>query len=268
MFIDSHCHLDFPALRDDLDTVLASMRDNGVAGALCVAVTLEDAPRVRQLAEEHDHLWASVGVHPDYEGVREPDVEMLCEAAKHPRIVAIGETGLDYFRVQGDPHWQRERFRVHVRAACASGLPLIVHTRAAREDTLRILREEGASQCGGVLHCFTENWEVASAALDLGMYISFSGIVTFKNAADLREIAARVPADRILVETDSPYLAPVPHRGKRNQPAWVRDVAAGVAEVRGLELGELAEITTANFFELFKKARPNRPDSDSNITTS
>ncbi|MEZ5652044.1 MAG: TatD family hydrolase [Burkholderiaceae bacterium] len=255
MFIDSHCHLDFPALRDDLDAVLAQMRQADVAGALCVAVTLEEAGTVRALAEAHHNLWASVGVHPDYEGVREPDVDTLVEAARHPRVVAIGETGLDYFRIEGDPHWQRERFRVHVRAAREAGLPLIVHTRAARDDTLAIMREEGADRCGGVLHCFTESWDMARAALEMGFYISFSGIVTFKNAADLRDVAARVPADRLLVETDSPYLAPVPHRGKRNQPAWVRDVAVGVAAVRGMELAELAARTTRNFFTLFDKAK-------------
>lgn len=230
------------------------MRAASVDGALCVSVTREDYPGVLALAEAHDNLWASVGVHPDYEGVEEPDLDWLTGQAAHPRVVAIGETGLDYYRVEGEPDWQRERFRTHIRAARACGLPLIVHTRAACDDTLRILREEGADACGGVLHCFTETWEMASAALDLGWYISFSGIVTFKNAADLREVAARVPEDRLLIETDSPYLAPVPHRGKRNQPAWVRDVAAGVAAVRGTTPEALAASTTHNFFRLFAKA--------------
>lgn len=256
VYIDSHCHLDFPDLLADLDDVLARMREAGVDGALCVSVTREDHPRVLALAEAHEHLWASVGVHPDYEGVQEPDEAWLLGQAAHPRVVAIGETGLDYFRVDGEPEWQRERFRVHIRAARAAGLPLIIHTRAARADTLRLLREEDAGAAGGVLHCFTESWEMAREALDLGLHISFSGIVTFKNAAELREVAARVPDDRLLIETDSPYLAPVPHRGKRNQPAWVRDVAVGVAAVRGVSPEALAQITSRNFFALFTKARP------------
>jgi TatD DNase family protein len=255
MVVDSHCHLDFPELADRLPEVLAHMRDAGVRRALCVSVTLEDFPRVLALAEAHPQLYASVGVHPDYADVHEPDVDTLVALAAHPKVIATGETGLDYFRVQGDPAAlcgaQRERFRVHIRAARASGKPLIVHTRAASADTLAILREEGADAVGGVMHCFTEGWDTARAALDLGMYISFSGIVTFRNAEALRDVARRVPLDRLLVETDAPYLAPVPHRGKPNEPAWVRHVAEGLAATRGEDVDRLIAETTTNFFKCF-----------------
>ncbi len=259
MYVDSHCHLDFPELASRLDEVLARMRDNRVERALCVSVTLEDFPRVRALAEAHPQLYASVGVHPDHREAREPDVDTLIALAAHPRIIAIGETGLDYYRTEGDPAvlngWQRERFRVHVRAARATCKPLIVHTRSASDDTIAILREEGADAAGGVMHCFTETWEVARAALDLGFYISLSGIVTFRNAEALREVARQVPLDRLLIETDSPYLAPVPHRGKPNEPGFVRHVGEFLAALRGVEPERFAELTTENFDRCFKILR-------------
>ncbi|MCW5604009.1 MAG: TatD family hydrolase [Burkholderiales bacterium] len=251
MLVDSHCHLDFPELADKLPAVLDVMRENGVTRALCVSVTLEDFPKVLALAEQHEQLWASVGVHPDYPDLREPSVAELVELAQHPKVVAIGETGLDYYRLTGDLEWQRERFRVHIRAARKARKPLIIHTRSAAADTLRLMREEGAGKAGGVMHCFTESWEIARGALDLGFYISFSGIVTFKNAKDLKEVARQVPLDRMLVETDSPYLAPVPFRGKTNQPGWVRHVAEEIARLQGREFSEVAAATTANFNKLF-----------------
>ncbi|MFT3803747.1 MAG: TatD family hydrolase [Burkholderiaceae bacterium] len=253
MYIDSHCHLDFPDLRERVDDILQRMTDNGVDRALCVAVNLADYPNVLALAERYPRLDASVGVHPDYQDVEEPTVDGLCRQALHPKVVAIGETGLDYYRLEGDLEWQRERFRVHIRAARRAGLPLIIHTRAAAADTLAIMREEGADQAGGVMHCFTEDWPTARAALDLGFYISFSGIVTFKNAADLREVAARVPDDRLLIETDSPYLAPVPFRGKTNEPTYVRHVAECLAQVRQTTPESIGHSTSENFFKLFKK---------------
>ncbi len=251
MLVDSHCHLDFPELAGDLPSVFATMRDNGVVAALCVSVTLEDFPRVLALAEQHEHLYASVGVHPDYPDLREPGVEELVELAQHPKVVAIGETGLDYYRLTGDLEWQRERFRTHIRAARAAKKPLIIHTRSAAADTLRIMREENAGEAGGVMHCFTEAWDTAKGALDMGFYISFSGIVTFRNARDLKEVARQVPLDRLLVETDSPYLAPVPFRGKTNQPGWVRHVAEEVARLQERPFPDIAAQTTANFYKLF-----------------
>jgi TatD DNase family protein len=251
MLVDSHCHLDFPELAERLPEVLETMRENGVAAALCVSVTLEDFPKVLALAEEHPQLYASVGVHPDYPDLREPTVDELVELARHPKVVAIGETGLDYYRLTGDLEWQRERFRTHIRAARRSGKPLIIHTRSASADTLKIMMEEGADRAGGVMHCFTETWEVARGALDLGFYISFSGIVTFKNAKDLKAVARQVPLDRLLVETDSPYLAPVPHRGKVNQPGWVRHVAEDLARLRNCDYADIASVTTHNFKKLF-----------------
>lgn len=253
MFIDSHCHLDFPELEARLPALLDSMTEARVERALCISVTLEDWPRVMAVARSSPRLSATVGVHPDYEDITEPTVAGLVEAARDPIVVGIGETGLDYFRTTGDVPWQRERFAVHIRAAREAGLPLIIHTRAAGDDTLRILREEGAEAAGGVMHCFTETWDFARQALDLGFYLSFSGIVTFKNAEDLRDVARRAPLDRILVETDSPYLAPVPKRGKTNEPAWVAHVAARLAEVRGLPIEVIGEATTANFHRLFPK---------------
>jgi TatD DNase family protein len=239
-----------------MDGVLQSMQDSGVTHALCVSVTLDKFPEVLGIAESHERLYASVGIHPDYEDIPPFSVEDLVRFADHPKVIAIGETGLDYFRLTGDLEWQRERFRLHIRAAIQSGKPLIIHTRSAAVDTLRILREEGADRIGGVMHCFTESWEVAEAAIELGFYISFSGIVTFKNAADLKEVAKKVPLERMLVETDSPYLAPVPYRGKTNQPAYVKYVAEEIARLRGISLEDVAEATTRNFFSLFKLTQP------------
>lgn len=225
MFIDSHCHLNFPGLAENLDEILANMRLNQVSHALCISVNLEDLPQVLQLAEQHENIYASVGVHPDHELNAEPTQAQLVELARHPKVIAMGETGLDYFRLKGDLEWQRERFRTHIRAARETGKPLVIHTREAAADTLRIMREEGAEQAGGVMHCFTETREVAEAAMELGFYISFSGIVTFKNAVALKEVARSIPLERMLIETDAPYLAPVPHRGKTNQPGYVKHVA-------------------------------------------
>lgn len=254
MYIDSHCHLDFPDLACNIDALLERMHGNDVSHALCVSVNLEDFPRVRALAESHSNLFASVGVHPDYENLAEPDAVQLASLAGHPRIVAIGETGLDYFRLKGDLEWQRERFRQHIRAARASGKPLIIHTRAAAADTLRIMAEEGADEVGGVMHCFTESWEVAQKAMEMNFLISFSGIVTFKNAVELKDVARRISLKNMLIETDSPYLAPVPYRGKTNEPAFVRHVAEEIASLRGISAEEVGAATSENFFNLFKAA--------------
>jgi TatD DNase family protein len=251
-FVDSHCHINFPELATNIDDVLLHMRDSEVISALCVSVNLADFPQVLALAEQHPNIYASVGVHPDYEGMEEPDVARLVELAQHPRIIAIGETGLDYYRLKGDLEWQRNRFRTHIRAARESGKPLIIHTRSAASDTLRIMKEENAAEACGVMHCFTESWEVAEAAIDMGFCISFSGIVTFRNAAQLKEVARRVPLEHMLIETDSPYLAPVPHRGKLNEPAYVKHVAAEIAMLRGIGIDEVARRTTENFVRLFK----------------
>jgi TatD DNase family protein len=248
--VDSHCHLDFPEFEGKLDEIRKEMQTNGVTHALCISVELAGFPKVLALAERHDNFFASIGVHPDHEG--EPvDAARLVELARHPRVVAIGETGLDYHRLSGDLEWQRERFRAHIRAARKSGKPLVIHTRDAAEDTLRIMREEGAGEIGGVVHCFTETQEVADAALALGFHISFSGIVTFKNAVQLKEVARAIPLERMLVETDAPYLAPVPHRGKTNRPGLVRHVAEEVARLRGVTLEAIADATSRNFFRLF-----------------
>ncbi|MBX9633168.1 MAG: TatD family hydrolase [Burkholderiales bacterium] len=254
MLVDSHCHLDFPELLPRVDEIAANMRAHRVGHALCVSVNLEDFPRVRALAERFDNMYASVGVHPDHEGGEEPTEDRLVQLADHPRVVAIGETGLDYYRHPELAPVQQARFREHIRAARRTGKPLIIHTREAAADTLRLMREEGAADVGGVMHCFTESWEVAEAAIALNFHISFSGIVTFKNAVALKEVARRVPADRLLVETDSPYLAPVPHRGKSNEPGFVRHVADEVARLRQVDTAEIERQTTANFFGLFKYA--------------
>ena len=254
MLVDSHCHLNFPELLANLPNIKQAMRDNEVGHALCVSVTLPDFPQVLALAETNDNFYASVGVHPDYEDIEEPTVEGLLALAQHPKVVAIGETGLDYFRLTGDLEWQRTRFRTHIRAAIQCGKPLIIHTRSAAEDTLRIMREENVQQVGGVMHCFTESLDVALQAIELGFYISFSGIVTFKNAVALKEVAKQIPLDRILIETDSPYLAPIPYRGKTNQPSYVKHVAEEVARLRGITFEEVASATTENFFRLFKHA--------------
>ncbi|KAB2922974.1 MAG: TatD family deoxyribonuclease [Dechloromonas sp.] len=252
MLVDSHCHLDFPGLAERLPEVLAAMQDNGVGLALCIGVNLEDFPQVLALAECDSRLYATVGVHPEYTDVEEPSVERLVELASHPRVVAIGETGLDYYWQKDRPEWQRQRFRNHIEAAKRCSKPLVVHTRESASDTLRLLREEGAGAVGGVMHCFTEDWEVARVALDLGFYLSFSGIVTFKNAAIVKDVATKCPLDRILVETDSPYLAPAPYRGKPNQPAYVRFVAEEIARLRGVSVEAVAAATTDNFFTLFR----------------
>jgi TatD DNase family protein len=252
VYVDSHCHLDFPELAAELPQLLAAMRENAVTHALCIGVDLPAWPGVLAIAQAHANLFASVGVHPDYTDTTEPTVDELVELARTPKVVAIGETGLDYFRLQGNLEWQRARFRTHIRAARKAGKPLVIHTRAAAADTLAIMREEGAGEAGGVMHCFTETLEVARAALDLGFHISFSGIVTFKNARELQDVARVVPLDRMLIETDSPYLAPAPHRGKRNQPAWVRHVGEAIALLRGMPAVAIAEATSANFFRLFR----------------
>jgi TatD DNase family protein len=253
MYVDSHCHLTFEGLAERIGEVRAAMAQAQVDRALVICTTIEEFERVHALALAHDNFWCSVGVHPDTEGGHEPSVDDLLARAALPRVVAIGETGLDYYRLAGrsvgDMAWQRDRFRVHIRAAKAAAKPLIVHTRSASADTLSILREEGVSS--GVFHCFTETAEVARAALDLGFFISFSGIVTFRNAQDLRDVARFVPLDRLLIETDSPYLAPVPHRGKQNEPAFVPFVAAQIAQLRGLTNESVARLTSANFERLF-----------------
>ena len=255
MFVDSHCHLDFPELAAELPQLLAAMREQEVTHALCIGVDLPAWPAVIAIAQSHANLYATAGVHPDYVDTPEPSAAELVAMAQADKVVAIGETGLDYFRLEGDLEWQRKRFRTHIRAAREANKPLVIHTRAAAADTLAIMREERASDVGGVMHCFTETWEVAQAALDLGFHISFSGIVTFKNAVELKEVARRVPLERMLIETDSPYLAPVPHRGKRNQPAWVRHVGEAVAALRGVPAETIARATSDNFFNLFRIAR-------------
>ena len=258
MFVDSHCHLSFPELRGRIAELRQDMQQAGVDRALCICTTLEEFDDVHALSLAHDNLWASVGVHPDNEGVHEPDVGELVRLAALPRVVALGETGLDYYRLngrsRGDMEWQRERFRVHIRAARICGLPLVVHTRSAGDDTIDVLRTEGEGAVGGVFHCFTETRELADAALDLGFYISFSGILTFKNAEALRDVARHVPLERCLIETDSPYLAPAPHRGKPNQPAYVVHVARQLAELKGCSVERIAEVTSGNFDRLFMGA--------------
>lgn len=256
MLVDSHCHLNFPELSDNILNVRALMAESQVGHALCVSVTLDKVHEVLALAERFDNFFASVGVHPDYENIEEPTVDGLVDLADHPKVVAIGETGLDYFRLKGDLAWQRERFRTHIRAAIMANKPLIIHTRSAAEDTLRIMREERADLVGGVMHCFTESLEVAEQAIALGFYISFSGIVTFKNAVALKEVAKSIPLNRMLVETDSPYLAPTPFRGKTNQPAYVKYIAQEISQLRGISTEEVVESTTHNFFQLFSAATP------------
>ena len=258
--VDSHCHVDFTELADDFENISQRMQTNNVKRALCVSVNLTAWPNLIQFVEQHDNLWASVGVHPDYENEIEPTVEDLVERSHHPKVVAIGETGLDYFRLQGDLDWQRERFRVHIRAARLAKLPLIIHTRSASEDTLKIMREEGADEFGGVMHCFTESLAVAEASIELGFYISLSGIVTFKSAKDLQAVAQAIPLERLLIETDSPYLAPVPHRGQRNDPSLVKFVAEKVAELRGVPFEVIAQATTHNFYKLFSKLNKENHD--------
>ncbi len=253
MFVDSHCHLDMPGLAERLPEVLAAMATARVETALCISVNLQDFPRVLALAETYHHLWASVGVHPEHTvaSADEPTIDTLCQLAAHPRVIAIGETGLDYHWHPERPEWQRQRFRTHIQAARQCHKPLIIHTREAAADTLLLMREEGADKVGGVMHCFTESLEVAEAAMALGFYISFSGIVTFKNAMSIKEVAQTIPLSRMLIETDSPYLAPHPHRGKTNEPAYVSLVAAEIARLRGITVEEVATVTTENFYRLF-----------------
>jgi TatD DNase family protein len=253
MLVDSHCHINFPDLAARLPEVLANMRHNGVSHALVIGVSRPKYPEVLALAEAHDNLFATVGVHPDDPDAEEFSEDELVAHAAHPKVVGIGETGLDYHWCEGDLTWQHERFRTHIRAARRVGLPLVIHTRESAADTVRLMREENAGEVGGVMHCFTESWEVAQAALDQGFYISLSGIVTFKNALQVKEVAQKVPLDRLLVETDSPYLAPVPFRGKTNEPAYVKHVAEHIAELRGLSFEAVAAATTDNFFRLFAK---------------
>lgn len=266
MFTDSHCHLSMPELVQELPRIRAAMQEARVDRALCICTLLEEFDAVHALATEYDNFWASVGVHPDNEDVREPAVDTLVALSQRPKVIAIGETGLDYYQMEerkggrsiADMEWQRERFRVHIRAAQQVRKPLVIHTRDASDHTIAILKEEGeqggAQAAGGVFHCFTETAEVARAALDLGFYISFSGILTFKKAQDLREVARFVPLDRLLIETDSPYLAPVPYRGKVNNPSYVPHVAAQIAELRGMTTEAVGELTSRNFDNLFLKA--------------
>lgn len=259
MFVDSHCHLDFPELAARLPELLDAMAAARVTHALCISVNLPDWPGVHRLATAHPNLYATAGVHPDYEDTPEPSVADLVALAARPKVVAMGETGLDYYRLSGDLEWQRARFRRHVRAAREAARPLVIHTRSAADDTLAIMRDERADEAGGVMHCFTETWDVAQAALDLGFHISFSGIVTFRNATALKDVATRVPLERMLIETDSPYLAPVPHRGKTNEPSFVPHVAVEIARLRGVPVEAIAAATSANFFRLFGIDPPSGP---------
>ena len=269
MFVDSHCHLSFPELRAQLPAIREAMAAAAVDRALCICTTLEEFDDVHALAVGYDNFWCSVGVHPDSKDVWEPSVDELMGLAARPRVVAIGETGLDYYRLQGrtvaEMEWQRDRFRVHIRAARATALPLVIHTRSASADTLAVLREEGGDIARGVFHCFTESAEVARAALDLGFYISFSGILTFKTAGELREVARMVPLDRCLLETDSPYLAPMPYRGKMNTPAYVPWVAKQMAEIKGVPIEEIASKTTANFEKLFNRIMGLEAESEKSV---
>jgi TatD DNase family protein len=251
--VDSHCHLHM--LEGELQSFLDAAREKNIVHMLCVSVDLDHALVLQQIAATYPHISISVGLHPTEEKEQEPTIDELVQLAQHPKVVAIGETGLDYYRVEAATHWQQERFRRHIRAAKIVDKAIIVHSRNARADTIQILKEEGAETPGGVLHCFTEDWYMAKKAMDLNFYISLSGIVTFKNATELQEIAKKIPLDRLLIETDAPFLAPMPHRGKSNQPAWVRHVAEFIAELRGISLEEVAEQTTENFFTLFKSAR-------------
>jgi len=249
--IDSHCHINFPELVSDIDGVMERMAENHVSNALCVSVNLEKFPEVLSLAERYENIYASVGVHPDTQSGEDPTVERLVSLSAHPKVVAIGETGLDYFRTEGDTTWQRDRFRAHIQAAREVNKPLIIHTREAGDDTLGSLREEGEGLVRGVMHCFTETLEFARASIDLGFFISFSGIITFKNAQEIRDVAKVVPLESILIETDSPYLAPVPNRGKTNEPSYVRYVLEEVARVKELPIDVVAQATTQNFHRLF-----------------
>ncbi len=261
MFIDSHCHLDLIDPEQEgqnLPDLLECASQNNVDAMLCVSVSLDKFPAMMSLIEPYAQVYASVGVHPVTKCEVEPEIAQLVELANNPKIVAIGETGLDYYHCEGDMEWQHQRFRKHIEASKQTGKPLIIHTRDAKKETIKLMREENAQDAGGVMHCFVEDWETASAAMDLGFYISFSGIVTFKNAKDLQEIAKKVPMDKLLIETDSPYLAPVPNRGKTNQPAYVKHVAEYIAQLRGMSTEDVARISSDNFYTLFSTAK--RPD--------
>ncbi len=255
--VDSHCHLDMlpEPHHKHLDELMENAKNAGVKYFLCVSVNLSDLSEVLAPANHYNNVYATVGVHPNEEVPEEPTVDKLIELANHPKVVAIGETGLDYYRSSGELDWQRDRFRVHIRAAKQLKIPLVIHSRQAPDDTIQILKEENAKEVSGVMHCFTEDWKMAEQALDLGFYISFSGIVSFKNAPSVQDVAKKMPMERMLIETDSPYLAPEPFRGQKNQPAYVRQVAEAVARLRGIRVEEVAEYTTNNFFELFWKAR-------------
>lgn len=252
MFIDSHCHIDFPELMDNLPELLRNMQTHQVTHALAISVDVSDWSRIKTIIEAHPHIYGSVGTHPDYPDVHEPTVDELIAMLQHPKVIATGETGLDYYRLEGDLEWQRNRFRNHIRAARSTQKPLIIHTRNAQDDTIAIIKEEKAAEIGGVMHCFTEDTEMARLSLEHNFYISFSGIVSFKNAKVVHETAAYVPLERILIETDAPYLAPVPHRGKVNQPAWVSHVAERIAEIKGVSVEEVGRVTSQNFKDCFK----------------
>lgn len=257
MLVDSHCHINCLKGSEDKQVIshyLTNARERGVDRFLCVSIDWETWPEVMAIAEDHHEVYASIGVHPNHHGGHEPSIDELLEKAKHPKVIAIGETGLDYFHSKGDLSWQQNRFRTHIAAAKQCAKPLIIHTREARDDTIRMMQEESASEAGGIMHCFTETWDMAKAAMDMGFYISFSGIVTFKSATELQDVAKKMPLDRMLVETDSPYLAPVPHRGKQNEPAYTRYVAEFIAQLRGTSYEAIAKATTANFHTLFKDA--------------
>ena len=253
--IDSHCHLNFPELFDRIPEVLQNASNNDIQRMLCIATSWENRSEVLGLAEQYEQIFAAIGIHPTTTGGHEANTDELIQAANHPRVIALGETGLDYFRSSGDLSWQHERFHRHIEAGRETGLPIIIHTRSAAEDTMNTLRDKGAQSCGGVMHCFAEDWAIAEQALDIGFYISFSGIVTFKSAKSVQEVAQKAPLDRILVETDAPYLAPTPHRGKTNEPAYTKHTAEFVAELRDIPYEELRDATTDNFYRLFTKAK-------------
>lgn len=259
MLVDSHCHLDkldLTAYQGDLNQALAAARTRGVEHVVCIGIDLENIAHVVSLTEQYHQVFATVGVHPLYRDSREPDLDELLQWSNHPKIIGIGETGLDYFYGEGDLSWQQDRFRVHIQAARETKLPLVIHTRGAKQDTLDYLKQVGGDQVNGVLHCFTEDLDMAKRAIDLGFLISISGIVTFRNADELRAVVKSLPLDRILVETDSPWLAPVPHRGKKNEPQYVFEVAKKISEIKGVDIEEVAQVTTDNFFQLFQKANP------------
>ncbi len=260
LLVDSHCHIPLLGENTNIEDVLNTAKQLDVGHMLCVSVDLDSYPQILALAQKHANIFASVGLHPNSQVEKEPLVDELAELADSTDVVAIGETGLDYYRSEGELDWQRQRFRIHIQAAKKVQKPLIIHSREARTDVITILKEEGADTAGGVMHCFVDDWQTAKQAMDLNFLISFTGIVTFKNAQPLQEIAKQVPIDMLLVETDSPYLAPVPYRGKRNQPAYVRHVAEHIATLRNQNFEKIAEASTNNFFALFKDAKRGELD--------